>query len=169
MNKLYSSKNFLNNNNNNIIVSKLEKSEVLKKNKIKRSSSLPNKFNKYIINNNKEILNKNMNNKKDVKRKLKINLSFDGNINNEKSKIRLSNNIKMSKLPKNIIVITQSKYNKKLKTMIKLSQLYEDELKLLKNNKKNNIEKENNLNLLLNSINDEIDKYKNKKDILIVE
>ena len=110
-----------------------------------------------------------MNNKKDVKRKLKINLSFDGNINNEKSKIRLSNNIKMSKLPKNIIVITQSKYNKKLKTMIKLSQLYEDELKLLKNNKKNNIEKQNNLNLLLNSINDEIDKYKNKKDILIVE
>ena len=64
--------------------------------------------------------------------------------------------------------MTQSKYNKKLKTMLKLSKIYENELKLLKNNKKDNIEKDN-LNLLLNSINDEIDKYKNKIDILIIE
>ena len=163
MNKLYSSKNILNNNNNNIIVSKSKKFEQIKNNKIKRCSSLPNKYNINEINNNKK-----NNNKKYDKGKKSVNLSFDEKQRSEKGINRPKINIKFSKLPKDFIVMTQSKYNKKLKTMLKLSKIYENELKLLKNNKKDNIEKDN-LNLLLNSINDEIDKYKNKIDILIIE
>ena len=54
--------------------------------------------------------------------------------------------------------------------MIKLSKIYEDELNILKGDKKNNnSEKENNLNKLLMSINDEIEKYKKKINILFIK
>lgn len=164
MNKLYSSKNFLNNNNNNIIVSKSKRFENIKKASLKRCPSLPNNCNNNRLDNNKKIFNKG-----EDKKINKINLSFDERLKNEKSNIKFKNHFKIVKMAKNFIVMTQSKYNKKLKTMIKLSKIYENELNLLKSGKKINVEKQNNLNLLLNSINDEINKYKNKTQILIIE
>ena len=65
--------------------------------------------------------------------------------------------------------MTQQKYNRKIRTMAKLSKIYENELESIKIRKTNEIEKENNLKLLLDSINDEIKKYKKKIDILIIE
>ena len=153
MNKLYSSKNILNNNNNNIIS---KKPQIKKIKKIERCKSLPNKIEKKDI--NKKIYKK---------PKLKCNLSFDNNLNLEKDKNK--EKINLTIISKNITVMTQSKYKRKLKIMIKLSKIYENELNLIKEEKMNNIEKENNLILLLNSINEEINKFKNKIDILIIE
>ena len=166
MNKLFSSKNYLNNNNNNII---LDKSKIIKStnnNKVKRNSSLPKKYNKSKIN-NISLLNKRKDNNFNNKRKMKINLSFDDNKNIEKNLNK--KDINLTQISKNVIVMTQHKYHKKIKTMIKLRKIYENELNLIKSNTAKNVEKENNLNLLLNSINDEINRYKNKIDILIIE
>lgn len=167
-NKLYSSKKFLNNNNNNII---LDKSKIIKNGRnirMKRNNSLPNNFNKIPINKKLNIFNKRKENKIIDKRELKINLSFDNKTRNGKNNNKVIDNNKIQ-LSKNIIVMTQHKYYKKIKTMIKLSKIYENELSMIKTDKNINIEKEMNLNLLLNSINDEINRYKNKIDILIVE
>lgn len=167
-NKLYSSKKFLNNNNNNII---LDKSKIIKNGRnirMKKNNSLPNNFNKIPINKKLNIFNKRKENKIIDKRELKINLSFDNKTRNGKNNNKVIDNNKIQ-LSKNIIVMTQHKYYKKIKTMIKLSKIYENELSMIKTDKNINIEKEMNLNLLLNSINDEINRYKNKIDILIVE
>ena len=166
MNKLYSSKNFLNNNNNNIILDKSKVIKNTKNNKVKRNSSLPKKYNKPEIN-NISLLNKRKDNNINYKRKMKINLSFDDKKYIEKNLNK--KDINLTQVSKNVIVMTQHKYHKKIKTMIKLRKIYEDELNLIKSNTAKNVEKENNLNLLLNSINDEINRYKNKIDILIIE
>ena len=82
MNKLYSSKNFLNNNNNNIIVSKSKRFENIKKASLKRCPSLPNNCNNNRLDNNKKIFNKG-----EDKKINKINLSFDERLKNEKSNL----------------------------------------------------------------------------------
>ena len=166
MNKLYSSKNILNNNNNNIIT---DKSKMGKNFQYKRRSSLPNKSIKKDINNNIKILDKKKDIKNSEKKKLKMNLSFDDRINSGKKQMKRNNSLTIPKVSKNIVVLSQHKYIKKLRTMSKLSMIYENELNLLKNDKNCNIEKKNNLILLLNSINEEIKRYKNKIDILIIE
>ena len=166
MNKLYSSKNILNNNNNNIIT---DKSKMGKNFQYKRRSSLPNKSIKKDINNNIKILDKKKDIKNSEKKKLKMNLSFDDRINSGKKQMKRNDSLTIPKVSKNIVVLSQHKYIKKLRTMSKLSMIYENELNLLKNDKNCNIEKKNNLILLLNSINEEIKRYKNKIDILIIE
>ena len=168
MNKLYSSKNFLNNNNNHII----DKSKITKSNKsnnLVRSCSLPNYCKKLDINNCYKNKKFKANKKENYRKKLKMNLSFDDKLNNEKSQKKLKDINITTKIPKGVIVMTQQKYNKKIRTMIKLSKIYENELENIKNKKTNEIEKENNLKLLFNSINDEINKFKKKIDILIIE
>ena len=183
MHKLYSSKNILDNNNNHIITEEIKIKAKNKKNYnvLNRScDSLPTKKNKQI---NKGIYNDFIHNEKTVlkeknKIKKRINLSFDdktneGNYQNNKFKekyrmIDTSKVFKISQIFKEMLVMTQRKYNKKIKTMIKLSKIYEEELNNVKIDKKN-IEKENNLNKLLESINDEIERYKNKINILVIE
>ena len=168
MNKLYSSKNFLNNNNNHII----DKPKITKDNKsngLVRSCSLPNYCKKLDINNCNKIRKVKGNKKTKFRKKLKMNLSFDDKLNNEKEQKKLKDINITTKIPKGVIVMTQQKYNRKIKTMIKLSKIYENELESIKIRKTNEIEKENNLKLLLDSINDEIQKYKKKIDILIIE
>ncbi len=168
MNKLYSSKNFLNNNNNHII----DKSKITKSNKsnnLVRSCSLPNYCKKLDINNCHKNKKLKANKKENYRKKLKMNLSFDDKLNNEKCQKKLKDINITTKIPKGVIVMTQQKYNKKIRTMIKLSKIYENELENIKNKKTNEIEKENNLKLLFNSINDEINKFKKKIDILIIE
>jgi hypothetical protein len=170
MNKLYSSKNFLNNNNNHII----NKPKITKDNKsnvLVRSCSLPNYCKNLDINNGNKIRKVTANKKENYSKKIKMNLSFDDKLNNEKEKEqkKLKDINITTKIPKGVIVMTQQKYNRKIRTMAKLSKIYENELESIKNRKTNEIEKENNLKLLLDSINDEIQKYKKKIDILIIE
>lgn len=168
MNKLYSSKNFLNNNNNHII----DKSKITKNNKsngLVRSCSLPNYCKKLDINAYNKIRKVKANKKQNYRKKLKMNLSFDDKLNSEKEQKKLKDINITTKIPKGVKVMTQQKYNRKIRTMIKLSKIYENELESIKNNKTNEIEKENNLKLLLDSINDEINRYKKKIDILIIE
>ena len=169
MTKLYSSKRLLNNNNNNIII---DKSKMAKNSQLKRRSSMPNKNIKNNISNNIKILDKKKDIKISEKKKLKMNLSFDDRINSVKNKmkqIKRNDSLNLLKTSKNIIVLSQHKYIKKLRTMSKLRKIYEEELNLLKNDKNINSEKQNNLILLLNSINEEIERFKNKIDILIIE
>lgn len=169
MTKLYSSKKLLNNNNNNIII---DKSKMAKNSQLKRRSSMPNKNIKNNISNHIKILDKKNDIKNSEKKKLKMNLSFDDRINSVKNKmkqIKRNDSLNLLKTSKNIIVLSQHKYIKKLRTMSKLRKIYEEELNLLKNDKNINSEKQNNLILLLNSINEEIERFKNKIDILIIE
>ena len=140
-----------------------------KNSQYKRRSSLPNKSIKKDINNNIKILDKKKDIKNSEKKKLKMNLSFDDRINSGKKQMKRNDSLTIPKVSKNIVVLSQHKYIKKLRTMSKLSMIYENELNLLKNDKNFNIEKKNNLILLLNSINEEIKRYKNKIDILIIE
>jgi len=168
MNKLYSSKNFLNNNNNHII----DKSKITKNNKnygLVRSCSLPNYYKKLNINNCNKIKKLKSIKKENNRKKLKMNLSFDDKQNSEKELKKLKDINITTIIPKGVIVMTQQKYNKKIRTMVKLSKIYENELESIKNNKTYENEKENNLKLLLDSINDEINKFKKKIGILIIE
>ena len=128
---------------------------------------MPIKFNEKAMNLNLNILNKRKDNIINYKRKMEVNLSFDDKIQFEKNYNQKY--IVLTQISKNIIVISRHKYHKKIKTMIKLSKIYENELNLIKNEKKKNIAKENILNLLLNNINGEINRYKNKISMLIIE
>ena len=174
MHKLYSSKNILNNNNNNIITSKSKIiSQNNKNNSLVRSCTLPNKFNNKNENesNKDKKIKMNIKEENKNKRKIRLNLSFDDKINKENNQNKFKDNFKLTDTFKfkEVIVMSQRKYNKKMKTMIKLSKINENELNNLKYDKKNNNEKENNLHKLLDTINEEIEKYKNKINILVIE
>ncbi len=175
MHKLYSSKNILNNNNNNIISRESKiKSKNKKSNDLIRSCSIPNKKVKKDINEIKNTKKVKKHKKEENDKKRKINLSFDDKASEEYNQSKYKNSARLTEpykeSYKGVIVITQKKYHKKIKTMIKLSKIYEDELNILKGDKKNNnSEKENNLNKLLMSIKDEIEKYKQKINILVIE
>jgi hypothetical protein len=175
MHKLYSSKNILNNNNNNIISRESKiKNKNKKSNDLIRSCSC-NFPNKNIKKENNEIKKAKRNIKEVNDKKRKINLSFDDKSREECNETKLKNSARITNANeykdtyKGVIVITQRKYNKKIKTMIKLSKIYEDELNSLKGDKKYNIEKEKDLNKLLICINDEIERYKHKINILVIE
>lgn len=175
MQKLYSSKNILNNNNNNIISRESKiKSKNKKSNDLIRSCSIPNKNVKKDISEVKNTKKVKKSKKEENNKKRKINLSFDDKASEDYNQSKYKNSARLTdpykESYKGVIVITQKKYHKKIKTMIKLSKIYEDELNILKGDKKNNnSEKENNLNKLLMSINDEIEKYKQKINILVIE
>ena len=139
------------------------------KTNIQLFDSLPNYCKKLDINNCHKNKKLKANKKENYRKKLKMNLSFDDKLNNEKGQKKLKDINITTKIPKGVIVMTQQKYNKKIRTMIKLSKIYENELENIKNKKTIEIEKENNLKLLFNSINDEINKFKKKIDILIIE
>ena len=157
MKKMYSSKNILNNNNNKIIHEKSEIDKCKNKKLIKRSNSMifKRKNSSFDYSHKKINLNKSIEHKKQQNK----NLNKSMEVNNNKNKIDT----------KGYKAITRIKYNKKIRTMTKLSEFYKTELEFLKNEKHREIVKEKELKLLLDSILEEIYKYKQKIGIIVLD